>query len=144
YPLTLLASASGPSADAFRRLADYLRRPGVQRQIMARTHRRPVIPQVRPSAEFGDQPPELPFPGRADAADALIDAYFNRLRRPARTVYVLDVSGSMRGARLAALKAALTALTGADTSLSGRFQRFHDREEVTLLPFSGRPGRPDT
>jgi Ca-activated chloride channel family protein len=144
YPLTQLASASGPSADAFRRLTDYLRRPAVQRQIMARTHRRPVVPQVRTSAEFGAQPPELPFPGRADAADALIDAYFNRLRRPARTVYVLDVSGSMRGTRLASLKAALTALTGADTSLSGRFQRFHDREEVTLLPFSSRPGRPDT
>jgi Ca-activated chloride channel family protein len=142
YPLTLLSSASKDSMAAFRELTGYLRRPDVQRRIMAQTHRRPAVPGVPVGAGFGAQPPELPFPGRAEAADALIDAYFNRLRRPARTAYVLDVSGSMRGARLASLKAALTALTGADTSLSGRFQRFHDREEVTLLPFSSRPGQP--
>ncbi len=144
YPLTLLSSASGPAGEAFRALTAYLRRPAVQRRIMTLTHRRPAVPQVRTGAEFGAQPPELPFPGQAEAADALIDAYFNRLRRPARTVYVLDVSGSMRGARLTALKGALTALTGADASLSGRFQRFHDREEVTLLPFGSRPGSPAT
>lgn len=144
YPLTQLASASNPAGDAFRSLTEYLRRPEVQRRIMTLTHRRPSVASVHPSAEFGGQPPELPFPNRADAADALIDAYFNRLRRPARTVYVLDVSESMRGARLAALKAALTALTGADASLAGRFQRFHDREEVTLLPFSTTPLNPSS
>ena len=42
----------------------------------------------------------------------------------------------MAGDRLAGLKAALSALTGADTSLSGQFTRFHDREQVTLIPFS--------
>jgi Ca-activated chloride channel family protein len=144
YPLTLLSSASGRSGDDFRALTGYLRRPDVQRRIMTQTHRRPVDPGVRPAAEFGAQPPELPFPARADAVNALIDAYFNRLRRPARTIYVLDVSGSMEGERLASLKAALTALTGADATLAGRFQRFHDREEVTLLPFSTRPGTPAT
>ncbi|MCO5974599.1 vWA domain-containing protein [Actinoallomurus soli] len=144
YPLTLLSSAAGRSGDAFRRLTGYLRRAEVQRRIMTQTHRRPADPDVRPAAEFAAQPPELPFPARADAVDALIDAYFNRLRRPARTIYVLDVSGSMEGARLASLKAALTALTGADTTLAGRFRRFHDREEVTLLPFSTRPGTPAT
>lgn len=144
YPLTRLASASNAAGDAFRSLTDYLRRPDVQRRIMTLTHRRPSLPSVHPSAEFGAQPPELPFPNRADAADALIDAYFNRLRRPARTVYVLDVSESMRGSRLAALKAALAALTGADATLSGRFQRFHDREEMTLLPFSTTPHTPSS
>ncbi|MGI5229254.1 VWA domain-containing protein [Actinoallomurus sp. CA-142502] len=144
YPLTRLSSASQRASEALRSLTGYLRRPAVQRRVMTLTHRRPAVPQVRPGAEFGAQPPELPFPARPEAADALIDAYFNRLRRPARTVYVLDVSGSMRGARLAALKAALAALTGADTSLSGRFQRFHDREQVTLLPFSSTPRRPAT
>jgi Ca-activated chloride channel family protein len=144
YPLTQLSSASNPAGDAFRALTEYLRRPALQQRIMTLTHRRPSVPSVRPSAEFGAQPPELPFPNRADAADALIDTYFNRLRRPARTVYVLDVSGSMRGSRLSALKAALAALTGADASLAGRFQRFHDREEVTLLPFSGAPRKPSS
>ncbi|PIM65754.1 hypothetical protein CTU88_47340, partial [Streptomyces sp. JV178] len=52
-------------------------------------------------------------------------AYENELRRPSRTVYVLDTSGSMEGDRLDRLKEALTELTG----------DFRDREEVTLMPF---------
>lgn len=59
-------------------------------------------------------------------ADGLLDAYENKLRRPSRTVYVLDTSGSMReDGRLDRLKKALTDLTG----------DFRDREEVTLMPF---------
>ncbi len=54
-----------------------------------------------------------------------LDSYENELRRPSRTVYVLDTSGSMEGDRLAALKKALAGLTG----------DFRDREEVTLMPF---------
>jgi Ca-activated chloride channel family protein len=130
YPLTQLTSASGASGDALRRLTAYLLRPDVQRRVMTQTHRRPANAQVR--SAFAASPPELPFPARAEAAEALIDSYFNRLRRPARTVYVLDVSGSMRGARIVSLQTALTALTGADATLAGRFQRFHDREKVTL------------
>ncbi|MYV69494.1 VWA domain-containing protein, partial [Streptomyces sp. SID2131] len=72
-----------------------------------------------------DQRRELPFPGSRAVADGLLDAYDNTLRRPSRTVYVLDTSGSMRGERLDRLKAALTELTG----------DFRDREEVTLMPF---------
>ncbi|GAA2105533.1 vWA domain-containing protein [Actinomadura alba] len=139
YPLTSLADASGDARERHRVLTDYLRRPDVQRRIMTQVHRRPVNPQVRPEARFAEMPPELPFPARLDAVDALIGAYFDRIRRPARTAYVLDVSGSMKGDRLAGLKAALTALTGADASLAGRFQRFHNREEVTLIPFSDAP-----
>ncbi|MBA9047818.1 Mg-chelatase subunit ChlD [Streptomyces phaeogriseichromatogenes] len=68
---------------------------------------------------------ELPFPGSRSVADGLIESYGNKLRRPSRTVYVLDSSGSMDGDRITSLKAALTALTG----------DFRDREEVTLMPF---------
>jgi Ca-activated chloride channel family protein len=45
----------------------------------------------------------------------------------------------MSGDRIVALKAAMTALTGQDTSLSGRFARFAAREQVILLPFGSRP-----
>src|SRR5262249_49503593 len=64
------------------------------------------------------------------------------LRRPARTIYLLDVSGSMKGPRLAALQAALLGLTGADRSLAGQFARFNGREQVIFLPFSTAPGSP--
>ncbi len=57
---------------------------------------------------------------------------------------MLDVSGSMKGPRIAALKTALAGLTGVNTSLTGTYCRFRSREEVTLLPFSDSPKTPVT
>jgi Ca-activated chloride channel family protein len=140
YPLTLLGSASAGAKEGFRKLTDYLRRPEVQRRIMTQAYRRPVVPGVQADAtRFPATPAELPFPGRLEVADALIGAFYDRLRRPARTIYVLDVSGSMQGERIEGLRRALVGLTGADGSLTGRYQRFHNRESVTLIPFSSRP-----
>jgi Ca-activated chloride channel family protein len=78
---------------------------------------------------------ELPFPASLGVVDGLLFAYLNRLRRPAHTSYVLDVSGSMEGERIAALKQALVNLTGADTSISGRFAGFRARERLTMITF---------
>ncbi|WP_182905544.1 VWA domain-containing protein [Microbispora sp. H13382] len=112
---------------------------------MTTTARRPIVPEVRPDARFGTAPLlELPFPNRRSAADALIDAYLNQMRRPSRTVFVLDTSGSMEGDRSDTLKQALAALTGADASASGQFSRFRNRETVTLLPFSTTAGPAST
>jgi ABC-type Fe3+ transport system substrate-binding protein len=114
YPLTLLRSASDEARDGYERLTDHLLTPAVQTEIMERTHRRPAVPEVEPDASFGDATlVELPFPARLDVVDGLIDTYFDRLRRPVRTVYVLDVSGSMEGERIESLRAALVGLTGA-------------------------------
>ncbi|WP_432086787.1 substrate-binding and vWA domain-containing protein [Streptomyces sp. bgisy095] len=126
YPFTLLASARPEAKEAAGRLTAYLRTPDVQRRITETTLRRPVVAGVAPAPALArDQRRELPFPGSRSVADGLLDAYDNTLRRPSRTVYVLDTSGSMRGERLDRLKAALTELTG----------DFRDREEVTLMPF---------
>jgi Ca-activated chloride channel family protein len=51
-------------------------------------------------------------------------------------VFVLDVSGSMQGDRLAQLKGAMQALTGTDQTLTGRFARFRAHEDVTIITFS--------
>ncbi len=135
YPLTLLNSASQPAKDAFQRLTAYLLRDDVQRRISDETERRPVAAGVAPGAGLAtDVRPELPFPGSRAVADALLSAYQNQLRRPSRTVYVLDTSGSMAGARLADLQAALTRLTG--TGASGAVVPFRDREQVTLISFA--------
>ncbi|MFE9096210.1 substrate-binding domain-containing protein [Streptomyces sp. NPDC007264] len=126
YPLSTLATTSPGTRDEVRRLADALRTPAVQRLITDRTHRRPVVASVPPGAGLGaGRRRELPFPGTRSVADRLLDAYENRLRRPSRTVYVLDTSGSMEGDRLTRLKKALTDLTG----------HFREREEITLMPF---------
>ncbi|MFD3726457.1 substrate-binding domain-containing protein [Streptomyces sp. NPDC058671] len=126
YPLTLLTSARPEAKAAAGRLTRYLRTPEVQQRITGTTLRRPVVPGVRPASALArDQRRELPFPGSRAVADGLLDAYDNTLRRPSRTVYVLDTSGSMAGERLDRLKSALAELTG----------DFRDREEVTLMPF---------
>lgn len=144
YPFTLLAGAAANVRDGYTRLVDYLRLPAVQKSIVDRTARRAGVPGV----PLPDKAPrglvELSFPGTRTAIDALLTAYFDRLRKPARTVYVLDLSGSMAGERLAALQGALSDLTGVNTTLSGQYCRFRSREEVILLPFSTSPRTPQT
>ncbi|GAA2344028.1 VWA domain-containing protein [Dactylosporangium salmoneum] len=144
YPLTLLAGVSEQTKNNYAAVVDYLRRPSVQRKIMSTTWRRPAVPEVQLAAQFGPKDgnlPELPFPGKLDAANALIGAFGDDLRKPARTIYVLDLSGSMKGERLQGLKNALVGLTGADTTLSGQFTRFNGREQVVMVPFSTKPGQ---
>ncbi len=143
YPFTLLAGASEDVRQGYDRLVDHLRDGATQNAIVTRTERRAVVPNVALPEDAPRGLVELPFPDTRAAIDALLVAYFDRLRTPARTVYVLDVSGSMAGERLAALKTALTGLTGVDTSLSGRYCRFRSREEVILLPFASKPGIPN-
>jgi Ca-activated chloride channel homolog len=134
YPLLLLDQAKRASYD---KLVAYLRSPEVQRQLMTATVRRPVVPEVAPDRRFPDRVlVELPFPASLGVVDGLLFAYLNRLRRPAHTIYVLDVSGSMEGERIAALKQALVNLTGADTSISGRFAGFRARERLTMITFA--------
>jgi Ca-activated chloride channel family protein len=142
YPLTLLASANNDAREAHRRLAEYLRTPDVQRAVVERTGRRAASPDIPLASGLPSGLTELPFPDARASIEALLTAYFDRFRRPARTVYVLDVSGSMAGERLALLKSALSGLTGVDTSLSGRYCRFRSREDVILLPFNQSPGKP--
>ncbi|CAL9474889.1 substrate-binding domain-containing protein [Streptomyces sp. enrichment culture] len=126
YPLSTLASTDDSTRGDVRRLAEALRAPEIQREITRSTHRRPVLTSVPPAPGLDtSRRRELPSPGSRSVADGLLDAYENDLRRPSRTVYVLDTSGSMAGERLTRLKTALTALTG----------DFRDREEVTLMPF---------
>jgi Ca-activated chloride channel family protein len=145
YPFTLLASADAAKRDLYAKLAAWLRTPAAQQKIMTTTNRRPIVPEVRPDQRFGTHTLlELPFPNRRSAADELITAYLNEVSRPSRTVFVLDTSGSMQGERIDGLKRALTALTGGDTSITGTFSRFRNRETVTLLPFSDAPRTPQT
>ncbi|MEV0180084.1 VWA domain-containing protein [Streptomyces sp. NPDC050625] len=126
YPLSSLTASDARTREDVRRVADDLRTAAVQKLITDTTHRRPVVASVAPASGLDTgRRRELPFPGSRSVADGLLDSYENELRRPSRTVYVLDTSGSMEGDRLAALKKALTDLTG----------DFHDREEVTLMPF---------
>ncbi|MFG1689680.1 VWA domain-containing protein [Nonomuraea sp. NPDC049269] len=143
YPLTLLASAPEEKKGLYGKLAAWLRTPAVQKEIMTGTHRRPIVPGVALDPRFGSaQLIELPFPNQRRTADELIATYLDQVRVPAEALFVLDTSGSMDGDRIQALRQALIALTGADTSASGTFSRFRNRETVTMIPFNGQAGTP--
>lgn len=145
YPLTMLNSGTAEKKALYGKLAAWLRTPEIQREIMTTTNRRPIVPEVRPDQRFGSASlVELPFPNRRSAADGLIGVYLNQVRRPSRTLFVLDTSGSMAGERLDALRQSVVALAGADTSVSGTFSRFRNRESVTMIPFGSSPEAPRT
>lgn len=145
YPLSLLGSAPSAAKAAYARLVEYLRSKPVQQEIMDKTGRRPIIAGVPLAGSLrGHQSLQLPFPASPSTVSALLDAYDEKLVAAGDTIYVLDTSASMRGSRLAGLKAALLALTGMGNSLASQFPayQFEAREEVTLLPFKSRPGTP--
>lgn len=135
YPFMLL---NADKREAYDKVTTYLRTGDVQERIMKDTARRPAIPGIPLDGRFSDQTLiELPYPAKLETIDGLITAYLDEVRRPATAVFVLDVSGSMEGERLDQLKSAMKALTGTDTSLTGKFARFRAREDVTIITFSG-------
>lgn len=139
YTLSLLESAPPAARSAYARLASYLLTPPVQRQIMRLTHRRPALPDVRLDAGFGQrQLLQVPFPSTAGVISDLISAYHGTLRRPVHTVYVVDIAQPMAGARLARLKAVLSALTRTAHPAS-RGAALPSSDQITIEPFSTAP-----
>jgi Ca-activated chloride channel family protein len=137
YPLLLMDQAKRAQYD---KVVAWLRGPQVQRELMTATSRRPAVPGVALDRRFPTATLiELPFPSSLSVVDELLAAYLDRFRKPARTIYVLDHSGSMEGERIDSLRQSFANLTGADTSVSGRFARFRDREKVTIITFAENP-----
>lgn len=135
HPMLLLDPAK---RTAYDRVVDWLKGRRAQREIMERTLRRPLDPEVprdpRLREPIGNA---LYFPDRKDVIDRLLADYDAR-EQPAHVLFVLDFSGSMRGARMAALRSAFAGLGGADDSADGKFVRFRRGERITVIRFGGR------
>ncbi len=137
YPLLLLNAGK---RDVYDKLVAYLRTPGFQEKLMKTTLRRPSVPGVPldprlPHALLV----ELPFPSSARTIDQILLAYLNEARPPAHATFVLDTSGSMAdNGKIVDLRRALSNLAGLDTTLTGRFSHFHQREELTFIPFNSQ------
>jgi Ca-activated chloride channel homolog len=135
YPLMLINPARKAE---YARLVGLLRSAPIQQQIVDRTWRRPVIPGIRLPKELEAKlPKSLPEPARPDFVDAVLDSYQSKVRIPAHSYFVLDVSGSMaQEHRMDELKAALHLLSGSDqNTLAGRYAQFLPREKVDLTTF---------
>ncbi|WP_406492592.1 VWA domain-containing protein [Streptomyces sp. NBC_01604] len=137
FPLLLLDPSRRAAYD---KVAEWLRRDAVQEKIMHSTLRRPVSPTVPRDAPLrapiGNA---LYFPDQQAVLDRLLADYGDPDRRTAgQVVFLLDFSGSMRGARMAALRDAFAGLSGADPSATGKFTRFYQGERLTVVRFAGR------
>lgn len=129
YPLMLLNSST--KGDFYAKLVAYLRQDATQKQIATTTFRTPLSGSG--SAEVVN---ELPFPASLSVVDAILKGFLNRYSVPASSFFVLDVSGSMEGERIANMKEAMLSLAEADASSAGRFSLFRAREHIEMMPFS--------
>ena len=137
YPLMLLNAAKRGDYD---KLVAYLRSQDFQTKMSAQTLRRPV----NPDAVMADPIPkrtliELPFPGQPALISALLDNFLAEVRIPGSSRYLLDLSSSMKGARIEALKRSMLMLASNPSLASERYARFQNREAVGIMTFASEP-----
>lgn len=141
YPLMLLNAGK---REAYTQLVATLKAAPFQRDALSAAFLRPANPEV---AAAGALPTaavaELGFPNRLDVIDAVLGTYQSQWRKPATSIFVLDLSGSMAGKRLASMREALKLLSGADANTaSARYSAFQSRERVVLIPFATEVAAP--
>jgi Ca-activated chloride channel family protein len=137
YPLMLL---NGSRRADYDKLIGYIRGKDFQTKMSAQTLRRPVNPDATPSPSIPKRTLiELPFPGRASLIDALLDNFLSDVRIPGSSRYLLDLSGSMQGPRIASLKEAMLLLASNSSTPSQRYARFQKRENVGIITFASEP-----
>jgi Ca-activated chloride channel family protein len=137
YPLMLLNGAKRADYD---KLVAFLRGKDFQTKMSAVTLRRPVNSDATVAAAIPTRTlVELPFPGQAASVDALLDNFLSDVRIPGASRYLLDLSGSMQGKRIASLKEAMRILASTPAISSQRYATFQKREEVGIITFTGEP-----
>ena len=132
YPLTLLAGRGEKAEAAYRALVDYLRRDDVQRRIADETLRRTDAT----TPDDAQMAFEIPFPNRLETVRALLSSWAADVRKPANMVFQIDTSGSMAGARLDSLKAALLSLTETGADGTAALLTFQPRETIRFVEFA--------
>lgn len=136
YPLMLL---NGAKKAQFDKVVEFLKQNASQEWLSKYTYRRPSATNTGVDmGQFGDHLlVEVAFPAKMEVLDALLTSYQDKQRKPAHVYFVLDTSGSMGGnGGIVQLRKALHNLTGADTSVTGRYARFRQREIITVVEFA--------
>jgi len=141
YPLMLLDDAR---RDDYKKVAAWMQGKEAQTWLARQTLRRPVNAEVAASVVDVLPSPglqiELPFSPDRKLADGLVESYLNEFRTPIASTFVLDVSGSMgRDGRLGQLVKAVSYISGADGSMTGRIAKLTSRERVWMMSFSNEP-----
>lgn len=90
------------------------------------------------SAVTGRRRTPCPRPGVRRPGKRLVADYGDPARKAAdQVVFPPDFSGSMRGERIAELRAAFAGLSGAEPTSTGKFARFYRGERLTVVRFGG-------
>jgi len=135
YPLMLLRE---DRRGDYIRLVAALKAAPFQESALQAAFLRPANPEARPAPALPQTAvAELAFPNRLEVIDAVLAAYQAQWRKPATSIFVLDISGSMaRHGRIDAMREALKVLAGVgDDSATARYAAFQQRERVVLIAF---------
>ena len=143
YPLMLLNAGK---RDAWQKIVDALKSVPFQRDMLQAAYLRPSNVDAPLAAALPKTAvAELTFPNSLDVVDQILSAYQSDWRKPATSIFVLDVSGSMEGERMTAMRDALKVLSGVNAAPgSARYTRFQNRERVVLISFSTDVAPPKT
>jgi Ca-activated chloride channel homolog len=135
YPLLLLDQEKRAAYD---KVVGWLTSEATQKKIMVQTLRRPLHGTVSLDPRLAPVGTSLQFPENPDVLAKLLANYGPEAVKPGHVIFLLDFSGSMRGDRLATLRSTFTALSGGDSSATGKFSRFYKGETFTIVRFGGR------
>jgi Ca-activated chloride channel family protein len=140
---------NGDQREAYTRLVTALKAAPFQRDALSAAFLRPANPEVAAAAALpAAAVAELGFPNRLEVIDAVLGAYQSQWRKPSTSIFVLDLSGSMKGQRLASMRDALKVLSGAESAASAaatasmRYSAFQSRERVVLITFASEVSAP--
>ncbi|MEM6613845.1 MAG: VWA domain-containing protein [Cyanobacteria bacterium P01_C01_bin.72] len=129
---------SSAEKEAATQIIEYIRQPDTQR-IAAELGLRPGIPGVplgsKFSPQFGVQPQakyDSYRPPQPEVVEAMLNSWQTYAKKPSQVAVVIDTSGSMKGAKLAALK----------NTLLNYVQNLGEQEEIALISFNSKINPP--
>lgn len=136
----ILVNADPAKTELYKKLTDYFKNPEIQSQLVGTYKYRSINSEVMAKQKVFDDSKllvEMPFNPQADLSDAILDAYFNTYKKPAKFAFVVDTSGSMgQDNRESNLKNTINSLLSGQIS---KYASIRDREEVFVVPFSDKP-----
>ena len=129
---------SSAEKEAATQIIEYIRQPDTQ-GIAAELGLRPGIPGVplgsKFSPQYGVQPqPKYDSyrPPQPEVVEAMLKSWQTYAKKPSQVAVVIDTSGSMKGAKLAAIK----------NTLLNYVQNLGEQEEIALISFNSKINSP--
>ncbi|MEL6580288.1 MAG: VWA domain-containing protein [Cyanobacteria bacterium J06621_12] len=129
---------SSSEKEAAAQIIEYIRQPDTQ-QIAAELGLRPGVPGVplgrKFSPQFGVQSQtkyDSYRPPQPEVVEAMLNSWQTYAKKPSQVAVVIDTSGSMKGAKLAAIK----------NTLLNYVQNLGEQEKIALISFSSQINPP--